>query len=72
MDIDRLFSDRSFLEKELGFFTEKKHIRRMAYDEDLVRSHLKKARHNLEFYTYPDKRVCHHQRRGKTIAGAFH
>jgi uncharacterized protein (UPF0332 family) len=50
MDIDRLFADKEYLEKELNFFISKKHIKIIAENKELVRSHLKKARHNLEFY----------------------
>ncbi|MFH1682881.1 MAG: DNA-binding protein [Candidatus Woesearchaeota archaeon] len=50
MDIDRLFSEQTFLEKEIQFFIEKKHLRRISNNLELVQSHLKKARHNLEFY----------------------
>ena len=50
MDIDRLFSDQTFLEKEIQFFIGKKHLRRISNNPELVQSHLKKARHNLEFY----------------------
>jgi uncharacterized protein (UPF0332 family) len=50
MDIDRLFSDKNYLEKELNFFTSKKHIKIIKENKELVQSHIKKARHNLEFY----------------------
>jgi len=50
MDIDRLFSDRTYLDKEIGFFLSKKHIKKIKSDLNLMRSHLMKARHNLEFY----------------------
>jgi uncharacterized protein (UPF0332 family) len=50
MDIDRLFSDEEYLKKEIDFFTDKKHIKSINDNPELVSSHLKKARHNLEFY----------------------
>lgn len=50
MNIDKLFSDKIFLEQEIGFFISKKHIKRISDNPELVQSHLKKARHNLEFY----------------------
>lgn len=50
MNIDKLFSDKPFLEKEILFFIAKKHIRRIDKNDDLVNSHFRKARHNLEFY----------------------
>jgi len=50
MNIDKLFSDEGYLEKEINFFITKKHIRKIQENKELVDSHLKKARHNLEFY----------------------
>ncbi len=50
MNVDKLFSDRGYLEKEMGFFRRRKHIRYIPENKELVNSHLKKARHNLEFY----------------------
>ncbi len=50
MDIDRLFSDKNYLEKELNFFISKKHIKIIKENKELVQSHIKKARHNIEFY----------------------
>ena len=50
MNIDNLFSDKEYLQKEITFFISKKHIRKISNNPELVQSHLKKARHNLEFY----------------------
>ena len=50
MKIDALFFDKGYLERELDFFIAKKHIRKIIQNKELVSSHLKKARHNLEFY----------------------
>lgn len=50
MNIDKLFSDKEYLEKEINFFIIKKQIRKISNNPELVMSHLKKARHNLEFY----------------------
>jgi hypothetical protein len=50
MDIDKLFSDKQYLEKELEFFISKKHIKLIKENKELVQSHIKKARHNIEFY----------------------
>lgn len=50
MDIDRLFLDKNYLEKELNFFIRKKHIKIIKENKELVQSHIKKARHNIEFY----------------------
>ena len=50
MNIDKLFSDKAYLEKEINFFIAKKQIKKISHNPELVKSHLKKARHNLEFY----------------------
>ena len=50
MNIDKLFSDKEYLKKEIYFFMAKKQIRTIGNNPELVKSHLKKARHNLEFY----------------------
>jgi len=50
MDIDRLFADKEYLENEIHFFISKKQIKTIQENKELVSSHLKKARHNLEFY----------------------
>jgi uncharacterized protein (UPF0332 family) len=50
MDIERLFDDQKYLENEINFFIGKKHIKKIPENKELVISHLKKARHNLEFY----------------------
>jgi len=50
MNIDKLFSDKGYLEKEINFFIIKKKIKKIDKNKELVQSHIKKARHNLEFY----------------------
>jgi len=50
MNIDKLFSDKQYLEEEINFFIMKKQIRKIDNNPELIKSHLKKARHNLEFY----------------------
>src|SRR3989344_9313507 len=50
MNIDKLFSDTEYLEKEIHFFITKKQLKKTSNNIELVNSHLKKARHNLEFY----------------------
>jgi uncharacterized protein (UPF0332 family) len=50
MDIERLFEDKKHLEKEINHFKRKKHITSIQENKELVKSHLKKARHNIEFY----------------------
>ncbi len=58
MNIDKLFSDKIYLEKELNFFATKKQIKKINDNPELVRSHLKKVKHNLEFYKL---NKVHHQ-----------
>ena len=50
MDINRLFSDKEYLEKEINFFITKKQIKNISNNPELAKSHIKKARHNMEFY----------------------
>ena len=50
MNIDKLFLDKNYLEKELHFFMNKKQIRIINNNKELVDAHLKKARHNLAFF----------------------
>jgi uncharacterized protein (UPF0332 family) len=50
MNIDKIFLDNKFLEQEINFFTIKKQIRIIENNKELMLSHLKKARHNLEFF----------------------
>ena len=50
MDIDRLFADKEYLKSEIAFFLSKKHINIITSNHELAKSHLAKARHNIEFY----------------------
>src|SRR3989344_4806538 len=50
MNIDKLFSDKQYLEREINFFLVKKQIKKIDVNKELVQSHIKKARHNLKFY----------------------
>ena len=50
MNIDKLFSDKEYLEKEINFFVTKKQIKKIENNKELVNAHVKKSRHNLEFY----------------------
>ena len=50
MNIDKLFNDKEYLNKEIEFFISKKQLRKIESNKELVQSHLKKARHNLEFF----------------------
>jgi len=42
MEIDKLFSDKKYLENEINFFITKKHIMKISNNPELVNSHLKK------------------------------
>ncbi len=50
MNINKLFEDKDYLEKEIYFFKNQKQIKRIKENKELVKSHIKKARHNFEFY----------------------
>ena len=50
MAIDRLFSDKEYLEREINFFITKKQIKNINKNTELTNSHIKKARHNMEFF----------------------
>ncbi len=58
MNIERLFEDNKYLANEINFFLSKKHIKTISENKELVISHLKKARHNIEFYQLNKK---HHK-----------
>ncbi len=50
MNIDKLFEDNLYLEKQLTFFFKKNHIQKIDKNDELVSSFLKKSKHNLAFY----------------------
>lgn len=50
MNIDKLFSDKDYLERELDFFLKKKHITKIEENKELASSFLKKAKHDMEFF----------------------
>mgnify|MGYP005838376243 CR=1 FL=1 len=50
MNIDKLFSNKELLEKELKFFKDRKHVKIIEENEELVGAHIKKARHNMKFF----------------------
>lgn len=50
MNIKKLFENKEYLEREIEFFKTKKQIKLIQENKELVQSHLKKARHNLEFF----------------------
>ncbi len=52
MNIDRLFSNNSYLEKELMLFIKNKQVRKSTKNIELVNSHLEKAKHNMEFFKF--------------------
>ena len=51
MNIDELFTNKEHLDKEILFYTNKKQIRTIKQNKELVEAHIKKARHNIAFYT---------------------
>src|SRR3989344_431449 len=50
MNIDRLFNDKEFLEKQINFFIKTKQIKKIENNPELAESHLEKAKHNIKFY----------------------
>lgn len=50
MNIEKLFSNKEYLQKELQFFLTKKQIKKIEENKELVIAYLKKARHNFSFY----------------------
>lgn len=50
MNINKLFSDKEYLNKELNYYKSKKLIKNIEPNKELAKAHLIKARHNLEFY----------------------
>ena len=50
MDIDKLFLDEVRLGREIDFFIAKRQIKIVEENKELVESHIRKARHNLEFF----------------------
>ena len=57
MNIHKLFLDKTFLENQINFFIAKKQIKIISKNKELVKSHLQKARHNLEFYKLNNNQV---------------
>ena len=47
MNINKLFDDNYYLEKELIF---DKHIKVIEKNSELVESHIEKSKHNIEFF----------------------
>ena len=50
MNIEKLFENQEYLSKELDFFIKRKQILKIQGNRELAHSHLKKAKHNVEFY----------------------
>ncbi len=50
MNIDKLFTDKKYLQEQIDFFINQKRIKKIKSNPELVQSHIKKAKHNLEFY----------------------
>ncbi|MEK6887125.1 MAG: DNA-binding protein [Nanoarchaeota archaeon] len=50
MNIDKLFTNKKLLEDKINFFIIKEQIWVIAKNKELAVSHIKKARHNIEFY----------------------
>jgi uncharacterized protein (UPF0332 family) len=50
MNINKLFENNDYLDKEILFFVNKNHIRRIDANKELVLSHIKKAKHNIGFF----------------------
>lgn len=57
MHIDKLFENKIYLAREIEFLITKKQIKLIEKNEELALSHLKKARHNLEFYNLNKKNI---------------
>jgi uncharacterized protein (UPF0332 family) len=50
MNINRLFEDKEFLEKQINFFYKVGQIKKIEDNPELSKSHLEKAKHNIKFY----------------------
>lgn len=50
MNIYRLFTDKKYLENEIEFFINKKQIKKIGTNKELVLSHIQKAKHNIGFF----------------------
>jgi len=55
MNINRLFSDNSYLESQIKFFMNNKQIKKIEPNPELVASHIQKAKHNLGFFKLNEK-----------------
>jgi uncharacterized protein (UPF0332 family) len=50
MNINKLFLDKVFLEKQLNFYFKTNKIKKIENSLELSQSHLEKAKHNIKFY----------------------
>ena len=50
MNIDALFEDAAYLEQQYTFYKNKKQVRQIRQNKQLVQAHITKAKHNLAFY----------------------
>ncbi len=50
MNINKLFTDTTFLENQISFFLSKKQIRKISKNKELALAHLQKAKHNFGFF----------------------
>lgn len=50
MNIKKLFENNNYLDSQILFFKNKKHINLIHKNEELVIAHIEKARHNIKFY----------------------
>lgn len=50
MNINKLFIDKEFLNKQIEFFIKTKQIKKIEDNPELSKSHLEKAKHNIKFY----------------------
>jgi len=50
MNINKLFADKNFLESEIKFLIRKKQIKKIDSNDELVMSHIQKAKHNIGFF----------------------
>ncbi|MBU4308520.1 MAG: DNA-binding protein [Nanoarchaeota archaeon] len=50
MNIELIFSNKQSLEKGIKFYLNKKIIKKIPKNKELVNAHIEKAKHNLEFF----------------------
>ena len=50
MNIEKLFLNIKYLDKEIDFFKKKKHIKKINPNSDLVSSHINKAKHRTNVF----------------------